>query len=94
MIEEIRKEEKEEILQIPYVAFEAELARCERMIKRWWIVCIILIIALLGTNAAWVIYENQYSVTTIMQDTDAVENSTIIGIGNNPNEERKSQAGH
>lgn len=34
-------------MSIPYIAFEGELARAERHIKRLWIVNIILIIALI-----------------------------------------------
>ena len=90
MNEEIR-ETKEDILQIPYAAFESELSRCERSIRRWWIICIILIVALLSTNAAWVIYENQYSTTTILQDSNSVDNSTIIGIGHTDGQ-RESKA--
>lgn len=59
---------------IPYIAFESATARQERTIKRLWIICIILIISLLGTNAGWIWYENQWQVvesTTVTQDVDA-----------------------
>ena len=35
-------------------------ARQERANRRLWIVCIILIIALVATNVAWIMYETQY----------------------------------
>ena len=47
---------------IPYIAFESVTSRQERTIKRLWILCIILIIALLGTNAGWIYYESQWQV--------------------------------
>lgn len=59
---------------IPYIAFESATSRQERTIKRLWILCLVLIIALLGTNAGWIWYENQWQVvesTTVTQDVDA-----------------------
>lgn len=45
---------------VPYAAHEAAHARQERANRRLWIVCIILIIALVATNVAWIMYETQY----------------------------------
>lgn len=58
---------------IPYIAFESVTSRQERTIKRLWILCIILIIALLGTNAGWVYYESQWSVVEnqVTQEVEA-----------------------
>ena len=47
---------------IPYIAFESATARQERTIKRLWIICLVLIFALLGTNAGWIYYESQWQV--------------------------------
>lgn len=49
---------------VPYIAFECELARAERHIKRLWILCILLVVLLVGTNALWLWYENQFEETT------------------------------
>ena len=49
---------------IPYIAFESEMARSERHIKRYWILCIILIVLLVGSNALWIIRENQFEEIT------------------------------
>ena len=71
-------------LMIPYIAFESELARSERIIKRWWIVCLILIMTLIVSNAGWIIYESQYEhVTTheITQDLDSYTGDAIINDG-------------
>ena len=53
-------------VMIPYFAHEGEMARAERMNKRLWIVILVLIICLVGTNAGWIVYESQFTdeVTT------------------------------
>lgn len=45
---------------IPYIAFESATARQERTIKRLWIICLVLIFALVGTNAGWIYYNSQF----------------------------------
>lgn len=73
---------------VPYIVYEGSMARQERTIKRLWILAIILIVALVGTNAGWVYYESQWQyvdTTTsqeVMQDVDSGGGSaTITGIG-------------
>lgn len=56
---------------IPYIAFESATSRQERTIKRLWILCIILIVALLGTNAGWIYYEKQFEDVVVTQDVEA-----------------------
>ena len=62
----------EEKRDIPYIAFESELARSERTVVRLWILCIILIILLVGSNVAWLWYENQFEdiTQTVTQEVD------------------------
>ena len=55
---------------IPYFAHEGEMARMERANKRLWIVVILLIVCLVGSNLAWVIYESQFQDVVIEQDAD------------------------
>lgn len=45
---------------IPYFSHEGDMARMERANKRLWIVVLVLIAVLLGTNGAWIYYENQF----------------------------------
>jgi hypothetical protein len=62
---------------IPYIAYEAAMSRFERMNKRLWIVVILLIVLLVGSNIAWLIYESQYEYyeTTVTQEnTDGYNN--------------------
>lgn len=56
---------------IPYIAFESVTSRQERTIKRLWILCLVLIIALLGTNAGWLYWENQWEDVVVTQDVEA-----------------------
>lgn len=64
---------------IPYFAHEGIMARMERTIKRLWVLCIILIILLAGSNAAWIWYENQFTdeTFTVTQDTAGGTNNYI-----------------
>jgi len=56
---------------IPYIAFESATSRQERTIKRVWILCIILIIALIGTNAGWIYYESSFEDVSVTQEVEA-----------------------
>ena len=49
--------------------------------KRWFIISIILLVALVGSNIAWLIHEGQYETVTSdevqsMEDIDNSENSS------------------
>ena len=70
---------------IPYYAHEGEMNRMERSNKRLWIVIIILIVALLGTNAGWLVYESQFVEETVEMtysaEADENSNSVVNGEG-------------
>lgn len=76
------KEKKKSLEPVPYIVHESAMARQERNNKRLWIVVIILIAALILSNAAWVWYESQFEVveTTVKQD---VQQDTEDGGTNN-----------
>lgn len=59
---------------IPYFCHEGDMARAERTIKRLWILCILLVVLLVGTNVAWIVFENQWETaeTVVTQDVDTV----------------------
>lgn len=68
---------------ISYAAHEGMMARMERTIRRLWILCIILIILLAGTNAAWIYYESQFvDEVTITQDNKDGYNNYVGNDGN------------
>ena len=56
------------------VIIESALAKLEKANTRLWVVVIILIVALLGTNAGWIWYESQFedivtTTQTVTQET-------------------------
>lgn len=53
---------------INYAAHEGMMARMERTIRRLWVLCIILILLLAGTNAAWIYYENSFEDVVVTQE--------------------------
>ena len=67
---------------VPYIVHEGEMARAERHIKRLWILCIIIFLALIATNAGWLYYESQFEDVSVSQDVDTgIGNAIVAGIG-------------
>lgn len=59
-------------------------AMAERTIKRLWTALILLIVLLVGTNAAWLWYESQFvdevvTEQTVTQEADGGSNSFVGG---------------
>ena len=68
---------------VPYFIHEGEMARQERTIKRLWILCIIIFLALVVTNAGWIWYENQFEDVTVKQDVETgLGDALVSGTGN------------
>ena len=68
---------------------EIYLAMLERTIKRLWIMSLILIILLVGSNIAWLYYESQFedvTTTSTTIDADAKDGGNATGIIGNDNE--------
>ena len=78
---------------VPYIVHESAMARTERSAKRLWIVVIVLIVMLVGTNGAWIWYEAQFDVvetTEVVQENsdgynDYIGNDGDIGNGETDN---------
>ena len=68
----------EEIKVIPWIAHESEVARLERTIKRLWILCIIIFVALVVTNAGWIWYEASFEDTFVSQDIDTGNGAAVV----------------
>ena len=68
---------------IPYFAHEGMMVRMERTIKRLWILCILLAVMLLATNAAWCYYESQFieESFSVTQDLDSGGGDAVINDG-------------
>lgn len=68
---------------IPYIAFESEMARHERTVKRLLVALALAIVLLCASNIAWLWFFNQFDFRSqsVMFDTsDGGDNSYI---GNN-----------
>ena len=74
---------------ISYAAHEGMMARMERTIRRLWVLCIILILLLAGTNAAWIYYENSFEDVVITAEQSA-ETGNNYAVGGDINGEAKS----
>lgn len=65
---------------VPYTLYEASQARFDRRFRQMWVLVIILVVMLVGTNAGWIIYESQYESieTTVTQDAETGTGNAII----------------
>lgn len=67
---------------VSYIVHESGMARLERTIKRLWILCIILIVLLVTTNIAWIVYESQFEDIVVEQQVETGEGDAVIsGVG-------------
>jgi hypothetical protein len=70
---------------VPYIVHESDMSRLERQLKRLWIVVLVLIFMLVGSNCAWLWYESQFeTVESTVEEVvvDADENGIANYIGN------------
>lgn len=75
-VEIMGKEVKEQTLALEM------LSKLKKTTKRWFIVSVILLIALVGTNVAWLIYESSFETvyedsTQYMEDIDNTSNTNF-----------------
>ena len=75
-VENMEKEVKEQTLALEI------LSELKKTTKRWFVVSIILLIALVGTNVAWLIYESSFDTvyedsTQYMEDIDNTSNTNF-----------------
>lgn len=65
----------------------------ERTIRRLWILIILLIVALIGSNLTWILYVHQFETveTTITQDLDS-DGDSIINDGVHINGENQTDS--
>lgn len=66
---------------VSYIYFESTTARMERSNRRLWIVIIILIVALIGTNAGWIYYESQFQTVETSTQIEAQQDGGINIVG-------------
>ena len=69
-VENMEKEVKEQTLALEM------LSELKKTTKRWFVVSIILLIALVGTNVAWLIYESSFETVTETQTVEQHQEDT------------------
>ena len=67
---------------VPYIVHEASMARSERVVKRLWAAIILLILLLVGSNAAWIWWNNQWETVESWEITQENEDGNNNYIGN------------
>lgn len=70
---------EKDYVMIPYFTHEADMARSERNSKRQWIAIIVLIISLLVSNVAWIIYESQFVTVSDSEEYNVSQNADNEG---------------
>lgn len=76
----------EDNVMVPYIVLESERARQEKGRKHertlWFIVVIVLLLLLFGTNAAWINYESQFEDVVTETYNSAVDGEGGLAIVN------------
>lgn len=79
-VENMEKEVKEQTLALEM------LSELKKSTKRWFIISIILLVALVTTNVAWLIYELSFETVTetqtVEQHQEDTDNSNMSGVIN------------
>lgn len=82
-IEELKRSVKNMEKQVHEQSLALEmLSELKKTTKRWFVVSIILLIALVGTNVAWIIYESSFETvyedsTQYMEDINNTSNTNF-----------------
>lgn len=92
--------DESEILMIPFHSHEMDMDRAERANKRLWVIIIVLIVCLIGTNAGWLLYESQFTDETISTEIEAQQDGDYNFVSggdlnygaNSPNQENSEKA--
>lgn len=61
-----------------FMNFELIMARMERSNRRLFILCVILIICLMGSNGAWIYYESQFEETVVTQEATSEDGGNAV----------------
>lgn len=68
-------ERKKQAEPVPFIAYESAMARLERTIKRLWILLMVMLVLLVGSNVAWIVCESQF----VDEVTETIETSAEGG---------------
>lgn len=70
---------------VPYIVFESEMTRLERMIKRLAVLLALVIALLFLSNIAWLTFFNQFDFDTTTTTQETQGNANYIGASGNIN---------
>lgn len=76
---------KNNLESVSYYVHEEMMVRQERTIKRLWVLCIIIFIAFVLSNAFWIYYESQWEVVETVTTTSTQEVDQDSGDGGSNN---------
>lgn len=90
-------QERDNIVSVPFSVYESERARAERLLKderdrhcqerkderiKWFIVVLVLLLLLFGSNAGWILYESQFETQEASVEVDTRNGDAYVaGIG-------------
>lgn len=63
---------------ILFQAYERAEAAYERHIKRYWILCLALLVLLVGSNVAWLCFISNYDFNSYSAEVDSGENGDVM----------------
>lgn len=76
------KVERKQVADVPYIVHESDMARLERTIKRLWVLLLVVIVLLVGSNIAWIVYESQFEDVSVEQEVDTGDGDAFVaGVG-------------
>ena len=80
MSEENKKAVEQESLPatMPTWAYQKTVEALKTVNKRLWIALLVLFIAFVATNAAWMVYENQFEDIVVTQDIATGEGAAVV----------------
>ena len=67
---------------VPFIAFESEMARNERTIKRLLVALALAIAMLFASNIAWLWFFNQFDISDTQVTLDSQDEGTNNYVGN------------
>lgn len=74
--------EKNAVQGIPFIVFEKEMTRYERVIKKLWVIIILLIVFLVGSNIVWIVYDKQFeTIETTIEAEQNGDGTNVVGGG-------------
>lgn len=66
--------------QIPYIVHEGAMSRMERVNKRLIAIIVLLIVLLVSSNIAWIVYESQFESFSSSCEIDAEQDGDGVNI--------------